>query len=98
MIIKELQTEGGIRLDTNHDESTLNEVQQGLLQEIREKFDPQKNVADCVILYEITDFREEIASNAEFWSQYEDWYEFGYDYSTGKQTLIDRLSKNSFYT
>ena len=59
-------------------------MQQGLLQEIREKFDPQKNVADCVILYEITDFREVIASNAEFWSQYEDWYEFGYDYSTGK--------------
>ena len=62
------------------DESKLNEVQVSLLEHIRAKFDPQNNKADRYILYEITDFKEPCRNFDDFWNEYEDFYEFGYDY------------------
>lgn len=70
----------------------MTEVQKGLLKEIREKFDPQTNQADRFILYEVTDFKDECLEAAEFWDQYEDFYQFGDEYKSKKKNFVERIS------
>ena len=63
-------------IDPQHN-AELTQDQIKLLVEIREKFEPKEIVADMCILYEVTNFKEALEDDDEFWEQYMDFDELG---------------------
>ena len=56
----------------------LTDEQNDLLEEIDQLFRPEQNDADRCILYEVTHYQHESATET-FWSQYDDYSELGCD-------------------
>ena len=72
-------------------EENLSKAQKGLLNEIREEFDPENIDADRYILYEISNFKDDTHQGEdEFWANYEDFFELGYD---ERDSMIDKILK-----
>ena len=55
----------------------LTEEQMKLLEEIRDKFNPEEKTADLCILYEITNYKDLQIEDEEFWESYVDFDEIG---------------------
>ena len=55
----------------------MTEEQLKLLEEIRDKFNPEEKTADLCILYEITNYKDLRIEDEEFWESYVDFDEIG---------------------
>ena len=60
------------------DDSRLTDDQKALLSELRDKFDPDVNISDACLMYEITGYKDKSADN-DFWNSYIDFFELGND-------------------
>ena len=54
----------------------LTDTQKQMIREIRERFEPEENVTDLCILYEVTGYQDESAE-VGFWESYKDFFELG---------------------
>ena len=69
------------------DDSRLTDDQKALLSELRDKFDPDANISDACLMYEITGYKDKSADE-DFWNSYIDFFELGNDEN---MVRIDRL-------
>ena len=73
-------------IDIDNDDRLTSQMRE-LLKEIRERFKPETDEHDKMVLYEVTNFKDESNCPADFWEQYEDFAELGNEKLTNTKKI-----------